>query len=98
MLEVLKISDFAEQVNSKFQMRIDETTAFEVELVEAKKHGTTESPYQFSLNFAAPLTAPASQGLYRLEHEKMGELQLFLVPVAKDNQWLYYEAVFNNPQ
>jgi hypothetical protein len=98
MLEVLKISDFAEHVNSKFQMHINEATAFEVELVEAKKHGATESPYQFSLKFAAPLTAPPSQGLYRLEHEKMGELQLFLVPVAKDKEWLYYEAVFNNPQ
>jgi hypothetical protein len=98
MLEVLKISDFAEQVNSKFQMHIDEATAFELELVEANKHGATESPYQFSLKFAAPHTAPISQGLYRLDHEKMGELQLFLVPIAKDNQWLYYEAVFNNPQ
>lgn len=98
MLEVLKITDFAEQVNSKFQMRIDEATAFEVELVEVKKHGATESPYQFSLKFAAPLTAPVSQGLYRLDHEKMGEQQLFLVPIAKDKERLYYEAVFNNPQ
>ncbi len=98
MLEALKISDFSEHVNTRFQMRVDDATAFEVELVEVKKHGATESPYQFSLKFAAPLTAPVSQGLFILEREKLGEQHIFLVPIAKDNQRLYYEAVFNNPQ
>ena len=98
MVEALKISDFAEHVNTRFQMRIDEATAFEVELVEVTKHGATESSYQFSLKFAAPLAAPLSQGLFILEHEKLGEQPLFLVPIARDNQRLYYEAVFNNPQ
>jgi hypothetical protein len=98
MSEVLQISDFSEHINSKFQMHINDTTALEIELVDVKKHGTSESPYQFSLNFGAPLTAPLSQGTFRLEHEKLGEQYLFLVPIARDNERLYYEAVFNNPQ
>lgn len=96
MSEVLKISDFTEHLNSRFQMRVNEATAFEVELCEVTKHGATESPYQFSLKFAAPLTAPIAQGLFLLTHDKLGEQHLFLVPIAKDNERLYYEAVFNN--
>jgi hypothetical protein len=98
MLEVLKISDFSEHLNSKFQMHIDDATAFEVELVEVRKHGVTESPYQFSLKFAAPLEAPRMQGIFKMEHDQMGEQHLFLVPIAKDSERMYYEAVFNNPQ
>lgn len=98
MVEVLKNSDYAEHLNSKFQMRLDEATVLEVELVEVTTHGASATPYQFSLKFAAPLNAPVRQGIFKLEHEKLGEQQLFLVPVGKDNQRLYYEAVFNNPQ
>jgi hypothetical protein len=33
--------------------------------------------------------------MFRLEHDKIGAIDLFLVPVRKDEQGLYYEAVFN---
>jgi hypothetical protein len=98
MLEALKITDFSEHLNTIFQMHIDEANVLEIALVEAKKHGATESPYQFSLKFAAPLIAPVAQGMFKTTHEKLGERYLFLVPIAKDNEHLYYEAVFNNPQ
>ena len=35
------------------------------------------------------------QGLYHLEHQHMGELDIFLVPVANEKGGLLYEAVFN---
>lgn len=98
MSEVLKISDFSEHLNSKFQMQVNDTTTLEIELVDAKKHGSTDSPYLFSLRFAAPLNAPREQGAFILQHEKMGEQYIFLVPTAIDAERLYYEAVFNNPQ
>jgi hypothetical protein len=98
MSEALQISDFSGQVNSKFQMQVNDTSALEIELIDVKQHGASESPYQFSLRFAAPLSAPTSQGTFRLEHEKLGEQYMFLVPIARDNEKLYYEAVFNNPQ
>ena len=98
MSEVLKISDFTEHLNSKFQMQVNDTTTLEIELVDVKKHGATESPYQFSLRFAAPLNGPRAQGAFILHHEKTGEQYIFLVPIAMDAERLYYEAVFNNPQ
>lgn len=98
MSEVLQISDFSPHVNSKFQMHINDSASLGIELVEVTQHGSSQSPYQFSLKFSAPHAAPRSQGIYRLEHEALGEQSLFLVPVAADDKWLYYEAVFNNPQ
>jgi hypothetical protein len=98
MSEPLSISYFSEHLNSKFQMQSNDTSRLDIELVEVKQHGSSQSPYQFSLRFAAPLTAPLSQGAFTLEHEKLGEQYIFLVPVDRDDQHLYYEAVFNNPQ
>jgi hypothetical protein len=98
MLPILTISNFEAHLNSTFQMYLDEATVVEVELVDVKKHGNTTSPYQFSLRFAAPLTAPVNQNIYKMQHEQLGEQHLFLVPIAKDKDRLYYEAVFNNPQ
>jgi hypothetical protein len=98
MLDLFAISDFEARLNTTFQMYINETTSLEVELVDVKKHGNTESPYQFSLKFAAPPGAPINQGIYKMLHESLGEQHLFLVPTARDAEHLYYEAVFNNPQ
>ena len=43
------------------------------------------SPYsQYSPN------PPLPQQIYRVEHEKLGELEIFLVPIAVDQ----YQAVF----
>ncbi|MBI3651452.1 MAG: hypothetical protein HY231_10575 [Acidobacteria bacterium] len=98
MLDLFQFSDFAAQLNTKFQMHLNEATVLEIELVEVAKHGASTSPYQFSLRFAAPLNAPLAQGIFKMRHDSMGEQQLFLVPVARDNDHLYYEAVFNSPQ
>jgi hypothetical protein len=98
MSEALKISDFSAHLNSTFLMYTDDSDALSIELVEVKQHGASQSPYQFSLKFAAPQAAPRSQGTFRLEHDGLGEHYLFLVPTAIDDKWLYYEAVFNNPQ
>ena len=35
------------------------------------------------------------QGMYQLQHDQLGALELFLVPVGRDHEGLYYEAVFN---
>jgi hypothetical protein len=30
-----------------------------------------------------------------MEHDEMGQFDLFLVPIRQDDQGFYYEAVFN---
>ena len=42
-----------------------------------------------------PLDAFLPQATYRLEHEQLGALDLFLVPVRKEAAGFLYQAVFN---
>ncbi len=35
------------------------------------------------------------QGTYRLRHEQGGEIDIFLVPVARGEAGLMFEAIFN---
>ncbi len=58
------------------------------------------SPFNlhFNTSFAHFFAAPANffaVRLYKVEHEKLGELPIFLVPVAVDEKGYHYEAVFN---
>ena len=70
----------------------------EVELMEANelppsstdpKHGLRQDP--FSLIFRGPQDALLQQGTYKFQHEELGELEMFLVPVGHAE----YEVIFN---
>jgi hypothetical protein len=49
----------------------------------------------FTLLFRGPLEPRLAQGTHRLEHERLGALELFLVPIRPDERGPLYEAVFN---
>jgi hypothetical protein len=50
----------------------------------------------FSLVFTGPSTVQFQQGVYPLEHEALGRLEVFLVPIQPDADGLpRLEAVFN---
>ena len=88
--------EFSGQVDSVFRARVgDEGPAFDVRLVQFDEHVSNAVQENYSLLFRAPTDAPATQNVFRLEHKDLGQLDLFLVPVKKDENGLYYEAVFN---
>jgi len=50
----------------------------------------------FSLIFVGPDEPRLDQQIYGLEHDVLGRLELFLVPIGQDpSSGLRYEAVFN---
>jgi len=49
----------------------------------------------FTLLFRGPQEPRLAQGIHRLEHELLGTLEIFLVPVRPDEGGPLYEAVFN---
>jgi hypothetical protein len=50
----------------------------------------------FALEFAGPAQPQLEQGIYRLEHETLGSMEIFLVPIGFDPAGgVRYEAVFN---
>jgi hypothetical protein len=91
MPEDLTVDDFRPLEGERFRIVPGEAEPFEVELVEV-----TEIPREpggrapFSLVFQGGPDPPLEQRIYRTEHEKLGELDLFLVPIAVDR----YEAIF----
>lgn len=50
--------------------------------------------HQFSLVLTGPLDRALPQGTVRLEHEGLGDLLLFLVPLGPAGDTMRYEAAF----
>ena len=91
----LEHDEFAKHLNSKFQIRINESQAIETELVEVSELLLSPRQERFSIVFRASNDIFLGQGQWPHEHEVMGQFELFLVPVGRDEDGSYYEAVFN---
>ncbi len=63
------------------------------EALVAQHGGPCQEP--FSLLFRAPREYGRSQGRCDLEHEGLGRLDIFLVPIDEDESGIYLEAIFN---
>ncbi len=94
-LEALTASTFAPLRGEPFGIAPEDAPEFELELVdvvEAAHEGTGRR--QFSIVFRGGPTPPLPQRIYRLEHDELGPLDLFLVPLGPDSVGQRYEAVF----
>jgi len=49
----------------------------------------------FSVVFHGPLDTLLPQRMYRMENERMGVIELFIVPIGQNADGYAYEAVFN---
>ena len=95
MVETVTKEMFDENLNTGFRILLEGNVTLELKLIEVKPGRSTPRQEQFSLLFQGPHEIQLHQGVFRLEHKKMRALDLFLVPVRKDEQAYYYEAVFN---
>jgi hypothetical protein len=90
-LETLSAADFEALRGDRFRIAPGDAPSFEVELIEvteiAREPGG-RAP--FSLVFQGGPSPPLPQRIYRVEHEQLGAIEIFLVPIAADR----YEAVF----
>ena len=86
---------FSGVINTEFRVNNGEEEDFEIRLVSVDEIVSNDIQENFTLLFRAPFDAPQQQGIYRLEHDNVGAMDLFLVPVKQDESGLYYEAVFN---
>lgn len=95
MSEQLARAAFLENLGSTFLLRIEGGDPFELELVEVSDLQTTRRQEAFSIVFRCVSDQVLPQRIYRLGHDRMGEFDLFVVPIKKDANGVYYEAVFN---
>ncbi len=98
MTERVSKEDFAKQLHTKFRVRAEGAEA-ELELDEvAVFEGAANDPSnmeRFSIFFEGPQNVFLQQGVYTLDHEQLGELTLFIVPVERSTGGFRYESVFN---
>jgi len=86
---------FTQNVNTKFQVQIDESIGVQLELTEVSELKLYPAQEEFAIVFRGPLDKFLGQGLRSFTHDQMGQFELFIVPVRQDEQGFYYEAVFN---
>ena|SRR5437762_1311066 len=102
MLEQLTCSVFSECLGTKFRIHPESGHALEVELIQAlplpsqsargQQQGKREP---FCLVFRGPEECLLPQKIYKMEHAKLGTLELFLVPIGPDQEGQRFEAIFN---
>lgn len=93
------LEDFKDLVGSHFTVSEDGFPPIALALDEAKpiqnRNPRPDARPPFSLIFLAEDPRVLPQRLYRLAHEDLGEVVLFLVPVGKDERSVTYQALFN---
>ncbi len=97
-LEELTEQIARKQLNTKFSIPLEERTV-ELELVEVlgAENGMPliEGAERFSLYFLGPGDFYLPQRIYRMKHDELGDLDIFIVPVSKGATGYRYEAVFS---
>ena len=93
MLETLTKEIWTDCLNEGFII----ARSIEMELVEVNslghKHPRAERE-PFSLVFRGPKAPVLIQKIYPVEHQSLGALDLFLVPIGPDGEGMRYEAIF----
>jgi hypothetical protein len=90
-LESLTVADFEALRGDRFRIAPGDSAPFEVDLVEVTEIARVPGGRApFSLEFQGGPNPSLPQRIYRVQHEALGAIEIFLVPIASDR----YEAVF----
>jgi hypothetical protein len=96
MLAQITPMTLAEYVGKEFDVLDDPGRSFCLTLTQVIEHVKTDRQETFSLFFHGPAEPFMSQGIHKLKNDRLGELDIFLVPVGQDQDGFQYEAVFNH--
>jgi hypothetical protein len=91
-------AEFSRHLNTKFDLTFGDEQ-LQLQLINVKPYlprANEESGMErFSVYFQGSLERYLPQRMYHMTHEQMGEMDIFLVPIEKNEQGFRYEAVFN---
>lgn len=97
MLQDLTPSLFSEHLGSTFRIQLGGGQSLDAELFEVLLHEAHGGPRKqpFSIHLRGPKGAALPQAIYRMEHDKLEPMEIFLVTIGPDEKGMRYEAVFN---
>lgn len=98
MLDQIKVDQFESLVGTTLRLSGSSAEYADLELVQARPLANpsprAELPFLLTLREnGASRVIP--QGIFRLHHPTLGELDLFVVPVGPDGKGMCYEITFN---
>jgi len=91
----LNSQNFTECLHTRFEVHDGTDATMPLELVAVNVQNFSRRVDNFSLVFRGQPSPWLPQCIYRVKHERLGEFNLFLVPIGPDSQGMQYEAVFN---
>ena len=96
-MELLTLEHFAGCVNEPFSAALNGMDV-EFVLVEARplpppSANAARAPFSLLFRNTAPVLFP--QQIYPMRHARIGEVGIFLVPIAQERVGFLYQAVFN---
>ena len=100
-LDQLKSTDFSPYLHQSFAIHYGAAEPLLAELVEVAELGPAPeragAPQRapFSIILRGPRRPVLPQRIYHLEHDGMGALDIFIVPIGPDQAGMRYEAIFN---
>jgi len=98
MLDQIKLDEFETLVGTTLRLSGNGPEYADLELVQARALANpsprAEAPFLLTLREnGASRVIP--QGIFRLHHPTLGELDLFIVPIGPDRSGMCYEVTFN---
>ncbi len=97
MLDSVTLTSFVDCLGTVFRLDAGEALSLELTLIEAEAtrfSSQADSSSAFSLIFRGALQPILPQQIYKFEHDRLGTLEMFIVPIGPDNQGMRYQAIF----
>ncbi len=95
-MNLISFDQFSQHVDSYFTIIAPSYMPIvNLKLLQVKLIISNQIQEHFTLIFQGPSEPLLNQQVYELEHEQMGELSLFMVPIARKANGMQYEVVFN---
>ena len=96
MLDELRREDFEPYIGQRMDVRVgEEIIALEVGSVAPIANPSPRKHPPFALILLARERYMPNQGVFHLAHPKLGEIELFMVPIGPKDGAMRYEVIFN---
>jgi hypothetical protein len=96
-MQLMTLEQFAGCLNETFQAALADGdidfVLVEARPIASKLPNPARAPFSLLFRNGAALLFP--QQIYRMWHPRLGDFDLFLVPVAREREGFLYQAVFN---
>lgn len=101
MLDKLTATDFTPHVKTAFKVRLNDTEFTTLQLTNVVERSQEFAPpgagrLPFTLTFHGNHRGGyLPQQIWHFDHDVLGPLEIFIVPIGPDSEGMRYEAVFN---